>query len=220
MTKKEIWKFLEESDTELEGCGRFFFFSRGRELQEEVKVRLKDLRERTKPVLVASQKANFEDLSNRLRGALYHLDALIHELQMYLDLKNDEMSKAWDSLIGAQMGMLWSMRSHQVFREGLQDHSARLDAMEKLFFPRQIFFSTGMTIKSSECSICGTEYRDCKHIKGRIYNGEFCIRKIKDIDLKEVSVVEDPADKRCRATSFGEDGDARDTLTWRKIAKL
>lgn len=218
MTEEQIFEFLSGVDAELDSHGKFFYFSRGREFQETSRDALNKIRERVYPILKESQRSGYEDTSNRLRALLCQLGALIAELEMYLHLKDDNMSAAWDSLISAQDGTLWAMRAHPVFREGLKEHAARLDATERILFPRQVFFSTGMIVKSSECSICGKEYRDCEHVKGRIYNGEFCTRCIKDCELKEVSVVEDPADKRCRAHSFGEENEMRDTLTWRKIA--
>lgn len=217
MTEEQIFEILSGIDAELDSHGRFFFFSRGREFQEAARDSIKAIGDRVKPLLLESQKNGYEDTSNRLRALLCQLDALVAELQMYLHLKDDNMSAAWDSLISAQDGMLWAMRAHPVFCEGLKGHASRLDAIERILFPRQVFFSTGMIVKASECSICGKEYRDCEHIKGRIYNGEFCTRGIKDCELQEVSVVEDPADKRCRAHSFGEGTVMRDILTWRKI---
>ena len=77
-----------------------------------------------------------------------------------------------------------------------------------------------MIVKDAECSICGKEYGECDHIKGRAYMGEQCYRIIKEADLLEASTVEKPANKLCRIISYtGNDGVKRDVLTWRVIAE-
>ena len=48
--------------------------------------------------------------------------------------------------------------------------------------------------------------------------GEFCCVIVKDAHLDHVSVVENPANKCCRVTSFYVDGGSRNRMTW-KIEK-
>src|SRR5215216_1029710 len=82
----------------------------------------------------------------------------------------------------------------------------------------QMFMSAGVVIKSSKCSICDALYEDCEHIKGKVYMGRFCGRMITDVaEIKEVSVVEDPADKRARVLVIGDGTTERDYMTWRVI---
>jgi hypothetical protein len=216
MKESEIFEFLTKLAPELDSYGKFLYFTRAEELQIQAIDGLEKIRARVESILRESQEAGFEDTSNKLKALSCQISSICAELQMYLHLKKDEMSEAWDCLIDSQDGLMWAMRAHPDFNTGLREHAARMDAMEKLLFPRMIFFSMGMQVTASECSICQCEYRDCPHIKGRIYNGKFCSRKLTDINLQEVSMVDNPADKRCRATTFGEEGKTRDVLTLRE----
>lgn len=217
MTEEEIISFLKESDKVLDSKSFCLFFTRGREFQLEAISELDILKSEALKVIKKSQSENYHDLSNRLRGQIYNIDSLIAELRTYLALKDEKMSEAWSSLIDSQMNIMWAMRSHDVFNSNLQYRSARLEAMERVFFPPQIFFSTGTIVKSSKCTICNSDYNDCEHVKGRIYNGEICARIIEECELLEASVVKNPADKNCRAISIGDGDENRDTLTWRVV---
>lgn len=217
MTEEEIISFLKESDDILDSNYFCLFFSRGREFQLDAISEFEKLKSNALEVIKKSQLKNYHDLSNRLRGQIYNIDSLMSELRMYLELKDKKMSEAWSSLIDSQMNNMWAMRSHDVFNSNLQYRSARLEAMERVFFPPQVFFSTGTIVKSSKCTICNSDYNDCDHVKGRIYNGEICTRIIEECELLEASVVKNPADKNCRAISIGDGDEQRDTLTWRVI---
>ena len=91
----------------------------------------------------------------------------------------------------------------------------RLDAIEKLVFPPQIFLSTGMIVRSEICSICEKDYADCEHLVGMPYWGRFCFRRLKDIRPDHVAIVEEPANKLCRLTHFSAEGGMRNRMTWR-----
>jgi hypothetical protein len=79
----------------------------------------------------------------------------------------------------------------------------------------QTFLSPGFIVGSQICSICGQEYDDCDHIKGRLYKRKFCVTELRDLQALEVSFVDDPANKRHRVIAFTEDGVTKDSLTLR-----
>ena len=45
--------------------------------------------------------------------------------------------------------------------------------------------------------------------------GEFCYIIARDIELDHVSIVESPADKRCRVERFSVEGGTRNRMTWK-----
>ena len=64
-----------------------------------------------------------------------------------------------------------------------------------------------MIVDRSECSICRKEYSECDHITGKSYMGKMCARIIKEFkELRDVSVVYEPADKRCRIVKMVDEG--------------
>jgi hypothetical protein len=101
----------------------------------------------------------------------------------------------------------------------LEEYIKRLYDLERLLFPQPVFLSSGFVVRESECSICGAEYGECNHIKGLPYMGKLCARIVKEADLQEVSVVSDPADKRCRVLHYTDDGVTRNVFTQRVISK-
>ncbi|WP_199175564.1 hypothetical protein, partial [Telmatospirillum siberiense] len=105
-------------------------------------------------------------------------------------------------------------RAHRGFSH-LIEYSARLEQIEKIVFPSQIFVSSGLIVDHQICSICGKEYGDCDHLAGFPYMGEFCLIIQRGIRANHVAIVQNPADKRCRLTSFEVDGGYRNRMTWK-----
>lgn len=58
--------------------------------------------------------------------------------------------------------------------------------------------SPGMIVHRVECSICGENAEDCEHIRGQTYDGQVCARRMKDLEVLEVSLVGRPADPDAR----------------------
>jgi hypothetical protein len=155
-----------------------------------------------------------EDYANCLLGCECVARALLAELSMWLLLKQEEPEKAWDQLIGAQQAMRGAMRAHRGFSH-VMPHIDRLETFEALVFPPQVFVSAGLIVRSQKCSICGTEYGDCEHVAGRPYMGRFCAIIAADLEANHVAIVEKPADKRCRITSFDTPEGRRNRMTWK-----
>lgn len=170
-------------------------------------------------VSVASEKAaaidrKDEDYANLLLGCECVASALVAELRMWLLLKEGKPDAAWDELITAQMASVDAVRAHPGFAH-LSEHNKKLEAIEELVFPPQVFISSGMIVGKQECSICGAEYGDCNHLVGKPYMGRFCYIIAKDLSLDHVSIVEHPADKRCRVQHFDVEGGMRNRMTWK-----
>ncbi len=214
MTDK-LPRFVEDFNAAVKGAEVFLCIARDSGLQREACAELEELLEQ-----VALEKAKAiseanEDYANLLLGCEFVSEALAAELQMWLALKSDDPDKAWDQLISAQYLSTLAARAHDRFRH-LERHRLRLEAIERLVFPPQVFFSTGMQIRSLECSICGREYEDCEHLAGKPYMGELCCLVVREItDVDHVAVVEQPADKRCRALGIKVEGGTRNRMTWR-----
>lgn len=170
-------------------------------------------------VTIASEKAaaiesGNEDYANLLLGCECVTSALVAELRMWLLLKEGEPDAAWDELITAQMASVDAVRAHPGFAH-LSEHNRKLEAIEELVFPPQVFISSGMIVGKQECSICGAEYGDCDHLVGKPYMGRFCHIIARDLSLDHVSIVEHPADNRCRVQHFDVEGGTRNRMTWK-----
>ena len=171
---------------------------------------LVDLEERKE----SSVQSQDEEIANLVLGYECIATALQRELRMWMALKKGEAHLAWDLLIGAQTAAMNAARAHPRLQHWTR-YEERLLWLQELLFPRQLFSSPGGKVIRAQCSICDAEYGACDHIPGRAYMGEFCHRIIQKIELSEVSLVDEPANKLCRVTTMNFGGTARDTLTWR-----
>jgi len=140
------------------------------------------------------------------------------EIKMLVSLKEDEMSQAWDILVDCQVHLGTVIRNYPFESDHLENYLQRLHNYEKTLFPKMIFYSYGGFVKESHCSICNSDYGDCDHIKGKLYNGKMCTRNITEVELEEVSMVENPANKHCRSLSTETNGIKIDALTMREIS--
>jgi len=112
---------------------------------------------------------------------------------MIVNIKQDKMGEAWSNLVNAQVTYGTVVRNYPFEVETANGYVERLEAYEKLLFPKMFFSSVGGIIKQRNCSICKETYSKCSHIKGRLYNGELCVREITEMELEEVSFVDIPA---------------------------
>jgi hypothetical protein len=142
--------------------------------------------------------------------------ALIYELQMWIALKDDDPEAAWDLLVDAQMAIITAMQAHTI-ADHLEGYAVHLSALEEHMFPNHGFSSIGAIVWKSECSICGQEYGECDHLKGKPYMGKICLERVIEAELEEVSIVTNPGNKHCRIISFTDGDITRDTLTWRVL---
>jgi hypothetical protein len=137
-------------------------------------------------------------------------------VKMWIELKEENYNSAWDSLVDAQSYASMSMQAHET-NGHLENYIRRLEVLEKVLFPPQLFFSDRSVISESTCSICGKSMDDCEHIKGKFYLGKQCYEVIKKIEtIYAYDIVKDPANKKCRALTFSENGNDTDLMTYRQ----
>jgi hypothetical protein len=164
-------------------------------------------------------RASDESAASRILSMELALAGVRSELVMWLKLKGEDPEEAWDQLIGAQN----SIEAAAVVRRQLGEDATGLDNLlkkllfvERFVFPPQMFNSVGGIVSRRECSICRRDYSDCEHIAGRAYMGQLCHTIVADFEqLHEISIVDNPADKRCRITHFSDQGMMRNKMTWR-----
>lgn len=144
------------------------------------------------------------------------------EIQMWIALKQGLYDNAWEHLVKAQRLARAAPRADQLGEKFSMDSRAkRLEAIEAIVFPNQVFFSPGLTAGIGICTICEERYEDCPHIKGYPYDGAFCAVRIEEIkEFDHVALVDEPADKMARAMVAGPEGDERDRMSGLPISEL
>lgn len=173
------------------------FITVGIEIQKDEVETLTNYRNELKELKKQFLERNLENEANLIYCIENSLLAVQYELQMLVNIKEDKMKEAWGNLVNAQVIYGTVVRNYPFELETTNGYVERLEGYEKLLFPKMFFSSVGGIIKKSNCSICKENYGKCNHIKGRLYNGELCVREISEMELEEVSLVEVPANKHC-----------------------
>ncbi|WP_339530211.1 MULTISPECIES: hypothetical protein [unclassified Pseudomonas] len=175
--------------------------ARSKELQLETCNTLEQLLKSATANKFKAIKASLENESNILLGYECAIGSVLCELRMWILLKLDKGNEAWDQLIGAQIAAMDALRAHNGFCHAAS-RIKKLETLETTLFPPQSFLSVGFISKSLDCSICGDAFAICDHLRGKPYMGMFCEVIHRDIVGDHIALVETPADKRCRVTSY------------------
>jgi hypothetical protein len=217
--KPNLSSFQPKFNAQVEEAQKFAIFVRGREFQESAISDLEDLLAEIQALKQSSINVADEDNANGFLALELMARGLQKEILCYVRLKNDDAGGAWDALVDCERNMQNAMRAHRL-ADHLSNYIARIQVLQESLFPKQRFFSNGYRVESSICNICETEYDECEHIVGRPYMGQICAQVVKSATIREMSLVENPADKGCRITSFSEDGQEIDVFTLRSLPKV
>jgi hypothetical protein len=196
------------------------FLTRGIELQELMEGRVLAFIERLGGEKRERISTLDEEGANTILSMELCFQMVLQELRMWMSLKRDQPELAWNHLVSAQHHCLAAItvRRQLVSKPAtgeLENIYQKLLVIERVVYPPQIFNSIGGIAKRRECSICGGDYDSCPHIRGRAYMGKLCHTIVQELRLDEVSIVDEPADKRCRITHFSDSGKRRNKMTWR-----
>lgn len=210
----EVKNLFDEFNNVIERADRIAIFTRDIELQKDQVDKLSDFVEKATKLKNENKEKFSEPELNLILCLIISADAVKSEISMIISLKNNEMAIAWGHLVQAQNSVSIVARNHPISDgEYLNGYVSKLESFEKTLFPKMMFASTGGIIKKSICRICGTDYEECDHIKGKMYKGELCVREIHEMELEEVSLVENPANKLCRQLKVDFEGKNVDTFT-------
>ena len=214
MTGQTQEEFLREVDQQLGDAAEYLWITRCSDLQQRKIESVAALRDRVDSRRRLARSKKFEDQANLLLGYQCLAESLVAELRMWIELKQGDPDAAWDDLVRAQQAASAARRAHARFGQ-LEIREERLEAIEQVVFPPQVFMSIGGAATVKTCSVCEEDYESCDHIAGRPYNGELCSCRIEALDLDHVAIVDAPADKHCRVTGFDVEGGRRNRMTWR-----
>jgi hypothetical protein len=213
---KEVNEYLETFGKSLSECERFCFAARAKELQVEAIEKIEALKQQISLMKDMAIKVQDEDSANCCLSLERVASMIQHELKMWVALKIEEPSRAWEELVFAQGCCHDAIVAHEVSAH-LASYADKLELLERVLFPPILFSSPGMIILESRCTICGAEYGECEHLKGLPYMGQLCAREITRFEMLEVSLTPQPANKLARLTSITDNGVMRDLLSWRAV---
>ena len=198
----------------IEENSHFRYFTRSTTLQKDAVGQLNDWKTKISEEKARAVEFGDEDQANLLLGYECVVRALVSEIEMCILLKDGDPDAAWNRLINSQDGYRAAGGAHQQL-EGMLHEAHRLESIEKLVFPPQNFsMSFGFVATVIACSICEGDYAECEHIKGKAYMGEFCYTILNEIELHEVSIVTEPADKLARIVLISTEEGMRNCMTW------
>jgi hypothetical protein len=209
--------FVETYTEVVESCERYAFLPRSIEFQRESIKNLTELFEESAQIREDVIREGDEDAANQVLALRCMINALRYELKMWIDLKEENWDVAWNSMVDAQEFAKTARSAHDIAEQcNATNYLHKLEAIEEVIFPPQMFNSPALLVDRFTCSICRENYRECDHIAGQPYWGYFCQRVVDEIaGTREVSIVDNPEDKKARITEFITDDDTiRDRLTW------
>lgn len=208
-------RFIQKINKAIRECESLLFITRCSDLQRRALDSIRRESEAVTKAKAAAIKEEDEEYANALLGLQCVIAALTLELRMYLALKDEDPDEAWDHLVGAQNALAAATRAHEGFQH-CRIRWKRLQTIEEIVFPSQVYTSVGTVVHKLECSICREDYEQCEHLSGLPYMGEMCSTIVTSAELDHVSLVEEPADKRCRITTVGLEGIQRNWMTLRE----
>lgn len=211
MTESQT-EYINAFNAALEHLCVYRYITRNSELQRKASADLEDMLASVTQKKVEAITERDEHFANVLLGCEALLQACDAELKMYLLLKEDRPDEAWTQMVIAQDGLRAAERADEGFSD-VRRQIQRLQGIERLLYPPQQFMSTGWIVKGEVCSICGSDYEECEHIKGRPYMGQFCAVQLDPLEVDHVSLVDEPASKHCRVTHIGPSGNRTNCLT-------
>lgn len=209
---------LAHIESKIMESSRYGFITSGIELQEEAVENLKLVLAEVRNIKQNFIEEKNEPNANMLLSYELFIESVMFEIKMLINIKKDNTLAAWEDLVNAQGCIEGALRIGFNKEEMMKNYRRKFDYMEKILFPPQVFVSVGFISEESHCSLCDDNYENCDHVKGMAYMGKMCIEIFKKMHkLKEASIVENPADKRCRFEFFNENGKKVDTFTLREI---
>jgi len=209
---------LLEFDAVAEEAATMSFLPRAAELQEAAVKHIEKFLQKLAERKLEYVRNSDEDAANCVLGMEFALRAAQAELSMWLKVKQENAEEGWNDLVTAQEllgAALLVHRQLELDTTAIENLLRRLSFIEHWIFPPQMFSSMGGRAKRRECSICGAEYAECAHVVGRAYMGKMCHTVVREMTIAEVSIVTNPADKRCRITHFSDHEKKRNKMTWR-----
>lgn len=208
----EVGKALAE-------CLNLSHASVGTELQAHAINRLADLDERVTAFWNDARTRKKECAANLAFGLLRFIGGSASFLRMWVKIKQDEMSHAWDCLVDAQDEIECGLRI--IDSKELREIVQILHVLEQLLFPPQQFVSSSIVYEYASCTICGGVYGECGHIAGKLYMGVMCAKKVENVShLDHLAYVKEPADKACRVTEIQQGDRMVCTLTRRVLGEV
>ena len=188
----------------LESKMNYLFITRDITNFEKQKIELeklnKDIKE-TKEKFISEQN---EDESNKFLSLENLCLAILSGIIMFIKIKQNDPNNAWIYLIDAQNNSHWSNNHYELSGTLQQECIIHFNNIERVLFPPQTFNSISTVSVKSKCSICDGDYTMCEHIGGEAYMGVACGEICVELgDIHHVAFVDNPDDKKCRNTSYG-----------------
>lgn len=213
----KVADFLETYSEVAERCQTLTFLPRDIKLQKSAVRDADELIHQAFEVHNEVVKEGDEEAANQLLALRCLTRSVRAELLMWIQLKKSNWNAAWHALVDSQEYARSSQAAHNLAKEcNAENHLKKLESIEHLVFPPQVFNSPGLKVNEYSCSICGEDYEECDHLAGLPYWGRFCVRIYEDVEAaREVSIVDSPEDKKARVTHFStEEGTVRNRMTW------
>lgn len=214
-----LQKIVEKYNKKISEAMHYNYLVRDHDLQTNQYEDLEKCKKEIKELKYQSINQRDEQRANMFFFLQCLINSVVSILKMWIALKKNDYVEAWTKLIDAQEYVAVSLRAN-VQDFGVGRYVESLSQIEKVIFPGwPRYFSPSIVETNGKCSICKNDYGSCDHIEGLVYMGQLCQRIDRQpIEVKEVSMVSIPRDKRCIIRYISTDeGKKRDYITWKVL---
>ncbi len=137
---EKLQQFVDAFDKGLPKFLRLCYMTPGKELQLEASTHLASCRDQVTKIKEEALADQDEDSVNAAVSLEKIIDVLIHELMMWIALKEDKADQAWENLVTAEMSLPDALSAHDLASsfEAYADHFL---ALQTVLFPQQTFLS-------------------------------------------------------------------------------
>ena len=218
MDNKRIEAWLKRFNKRISHALSYSFPTRKIELQHQAAEELNRYLELLDKKRRKLRDENDSDAANLFLGLMCYAESVITLLNMWMAIRTDEPTLAWENLVDSQSSVRAAMRAHEICHHHLGGFVDHLLVVERIVFPDQQFVSPSFVVSKSSCSICDDDMYKCNHIPGFAYNGEFCVERVENISAADhVALVDHPEDKKRRITTIPKDDYHVDTFTLERV---
>ena len=125
-------------------------------------------------------------------------------------MDTSKIEDAWSNLCDAQDRLSYvSTFTNLTKLAWLIDRLNAMDAEFMRVLGPGMYMSPEILVKKELCSVCQQDIKGCDHIPGHLYAGVRCLGIVQDSDLKSISMVMNPRDRRCRIWPWRYKGGTR-----------
>ena len=169
-------------------------------LQDSQQPQVKDFLDSLKKTKDDAISKGNEEVANNCWRKTEALKLNIKFIEAFSKIKEGKFRKAWNELEKCEItcNSIEKNSSEEFLISSRTKFIKNKVANWQSLYPYCVYVSPAFIVGYYTCSICDHKIRPrsrCKHVKGKVYNGELCVHVAHDLEFRELSIVTNPVQK-------------------------